>query len=140
MRGGAYHSGDLAYRDVNNYVYFAGRLGDWLRVDGENLGTAPIERILLRHPDIVELAVYGIPAPDIGDQVMAALVLRDGADFDVDKFRAFMAEQPDLGPKQWPSFVRVGATLPRTESFKVIKRQLSAEGTSCADPVWPIAR
>jgi fatty-acyl-CoA synthase len=140
MRGGAYHSGDLAYRDVNNYVYFAGRLGDWLRVGGENLGTAPIERILLRHPDIVELAVYGIPAPDIGDQVMAALVLRDGADFDVDKFRAFMAEQPDLGPKQWPSFVRIGATLPRTESFKVIKRQLSAEGTSCADPVWPIAR
>ena len=140
MRGGAYHSGDLAYRDVNNYVYFAGRLGDWLRVDGENLGTAPIERILLRHPDIVELAVYGIPAPDIGDQVMAALVLRDGADFDVDKFRAFMAEQPDLGPKQWPSFVRVGATLPRTESFKVIKRQLSAEGTSCADPVFTIQR
>ncbi|MDT5231233.1 MAG: fatty-acyl-CoA synthase, partial [Mycobacterium sp.] len=47
---------------------------------------------------------------------------------------------PDLGPKQWPSFVRVGAELPRTETFKVIKRQLSAEGTECADPVWPIAR
>ena len=140
MRGGAYHSGDLAYRDENNYVYFAGRLGDWLRVDGENLGTAPIERILLRHPDIVELAVYGIPAPDIGDQVMAALVLRDGAQFDVDEFRTFMADQPDLGPKQWPSFVRVATTLPRTESFKVIKRQLQAEGTDCADPVWPIAR
>jgi len=140
MRGGGYHSGDLAYRDENNYVYFAGRLGDWLRVDGENLGTAPIERILLRHPDVVELAVYGIPAPDVGDQVMAALVLRDGAQFDVDEFRTFLADQPDLGPKQWPSFVRVGTTLPRTESFKVIKRQLAAEGTSCTDPVWPIER
>ncbi|MDT5211621.1 MAG: fatty-acyl-CoA synthase [Mycobacterium sp.] len=140
MRGGVYHSGDLAYRDEDDYVFFAGRLGDWMRVDGENLGSAPIERVLLRHPDVIEVAVYGIAAPDIGDQVMAALVLATGAEFDADNFRAFLAEQPDLGPKQWPSFVRVGAELPRTETFKVIKRQLSAEGTDCADPVWPIAR
>jgi fatty-acyl-CoA synthase len=140
MHGGVYHSGDLAYRDENGYAYFAGRLGDWMRVDGENLGSAPIERVLLRHPDVVEVAVYGIPAPDVGDQVMAALVLSEGAEFDADKFKAFLAEQPDLGPKQWPSFVRVGAELPRTETFKVIKRQLSAEGTRCTDPVWPIER
>jgi fatty-acyl-CoA synthase len=140
MRGGVYHSGDLAYRDEKGYAYFAGRLGDWMRVDGENLGSAPIERVLLRHPDVVEVAVYGIPAPDVGDQVMAALVLTEGATFDPEKFRAFLAEQPDLGGKQWPSFVRVGAELPRTETFKVIKRQLSADGTDCADPVWPIGR
>ena len=140
MRGGVYHSGDLAYRDENGYAYFAGRLGDWMRVDGENLGSAPIERVLLRHPDVVEVAVYGIPAPDVGDQVMAALVLTQGSEFGAEKFRAFLAEQPDLGPKQWPSFVRVGAELPRTETFKVIKRQLSAEGTECAEPVWPILR
>jgi fatty-acyl-CoA synthase len=140
MRGGRYHSGDLAYRDENGYAYFAGRLGDWMRVDGENLGSAPIERVLLRHPDVVEVAVYGIPAPDVGDQVMAALVLTAGAEFDADKFTGFLAEQPDLGPKQWPSFVRVGTELPRTETFKVIKRQLAAEGTKCADPVWPIER
>jgi fatty-acyl-CoA synthase len=140
MRGGAYHSGDLAYRDENNYVYFAGRLGDWLRVDGENLGTAPIERILLRHPDVVELAVYGIPAADVGDQVMAALVLRDGAEFDVEEFRGFLAGQADLGPKQWPSCVRISTALPRTETFKVIKRQLAAEGIDCPDRVHKIAR
>jgi fatty-acyl-CoA synthase len=140
MRGGVYHSGDLAYRDESGYAYFAGRLGDWLRVDGENLGTAPIERILLRHPDVIEVAVYGIPAPDVGDRVMAALVLADGARFDADKFRAFLCEQSDLGPKQWPSVVRVSARLPRTETFKVIKRQLSAQGVECDDPVWPIHR
>jgi fatty-acyl-CoA synthase len=140
MRGGKYHSGDLAYRDEDGYAYFAGRLGDWMRVDGENLGSAPIERVLLRHPDVVEVAVYGIPAPDVGDQVMAALVLRQGAEFDADKFKAFLAEQPDLGPKQYPSIVRVGAELPRTETFKVIKRRLQAEGTDCADPVYPITR
>ena len=140
MRGGVYHSGDLAYRDENGYAYFAGRLGDWMRVDGENLGSAPIERVLLRHPNVVEVAVYGIPAPDVGDQVMAAVVLAEGATFDADEFRAFLAEQPDLGPKQWPAFVRVSAGLPRTETFKVIKRQLSAQGTECDDQVVVIAQ
>jgi fatty-acyl-CoA synthase len=140
MRGGAYHSGDLAYRDENGYAYFAGRLGDWMRVDGENLGSAPIERVVLRHPDVVEVAVYGIPAPDVGDQVMAAVVLTAGASFDPEQFRAFLAGQTDLGPKQWPSFVRVGTDLPRTETFKVIKRQLQAEATQCADPVYEIQR
>jgi fatty-acyl-CoA synthase len=140
MAGGVYHSGDLAYRDDAGFAYFAGRLGDWMRVDGENLGTAPIERILLRHPDVTELAVYAVPDPAVGDQVMAALVLAPDADFDPDKFRAFLAEQPDLGPKQWPSFVRVSTGLPRTVTFKVLKRHLSAEGVDCDDPVWPIPR
>ncbi|MBU9763139.1 AMP-binding protein [Mycobacterium sp. TNTM28] len=138
MAGGVYHTGDLAYLDESGYAHFAGRLGDWMRVDGENLGTAPIERILLRHPDVTEAAVYPIPDPAVGDQVMAALVLAAGSDFDADAFRAFLAEQPDLGPKQWPSYVRIGVQLPRTETFKVIKRQLSAEGTDCPDPVWHI--
>jgi fatty-acyl-CoA synthase len=140
MAGGVYHSGDLAYRDEAGYAYFAGRLGDWMRVDGENLGTAPIERVLLRHPEVVEAAVYPIPDPRVGDQVMAALVLAPGAEFDVEKFRAFLAEQSDLGPKQWPSHVRVNTALPRTVTFKVLKRELSAEGVDCADPVFSIRR
>ncbi len=61
MRGGVYHTGDLAWVDDDGYLHFAGRLGDWLRVDGENLGTGPIERILLRHPAIRQVAVHGIP-------------------------------------------------------------------------------
>jgi fatty-acyl-CoA synthase len=140
MAGGIYHSGDLAYRDEAGYAYFAGRLGDWLRVDGENLGTAPIERVLARYPDVTEVAVYAVPDPAVGDQVMAALVLASGAEFDTYKFRAFLAEQTDLGPKQWPSYVRVSTSLPRTATFKVLKRQLSAEGLDCADPVLPIRR
>ncbi len=140
MRGGGYHSGDLAYRDENGFAYFAGRLGDWMRVDGENLGTAPIERILMRYPGITEAAVYPIPDPSVGDQVMAALVLPEEAGFDVEAFTRFLSRQTDLGPKQWPAFVRVGTTLPRTETFKILKRQLSAEGTDCPDPVYEITR
>ncbi|WP_156764917.1 long-chain-fatty-acid--CoA ligase FadD17 [Mycobacterium sp. 1081908.1] len=140
MAGGIYHSGDLGYRDEAGYAYFAGRLGDWMRVDGENLSAAPIERVLLRYPDATEVAVYPVPDPVVGDQVMAAVVMASGAEFDPEKFRAFLAEQPDLGPKQWPSYVRVSAELPRTVTFKVLKRQLSAQGVDCGDPVWTIRR
>ncbi|PND57485.1 acyl-CoA synthetase [Mycobacterium sp. ENV421] len=138
MTGGVYHSGDLAYRDDAGYVHFAGRLGDWMRVDGENLGTAPIERVLMRYPDVTEAAVYAIPDPAVGDRVMAALVMPEGATFDVTDFRKFLTAQSDLGPKQWPAFVRVSTSLPRTETFKIIKRKLSAEALECADPVFEI--
>ena len=137
MAGGVYRSGDLAYRDGAGYVYFAGRLGDWMRVDGENLGTAPIERVLMRYPGVVEAAVYGIPDA-VGDRVMAALVLPAGTAFDPSAFRAFLSGQSDLGPKQWPSAVRIASALPRTETFKVIKRQLSAEGLNCDDQIYQI--
>ncbi len=43
-----YWSGDLAYRDADGWIYLAGRTADWMRVDGENMAAAPIERILLR--------------------------------------------------------------------------------------------
>ncbi len=140
MRGGVYHSGDLAYRDEDGFAYFAGRLGDWMRVDGENLGTAPIERILMRYPDVTEAAVYPIPDPSVGDQVMAALVLPEGVAFDPEEFTGFLIRQTDLGPKQWPTYVRVATELPRTRTFKVLKRQLSAEAIECADAVYRITR
>ncbi|TRW85435.1 AMP-binding protein [Mycolicibacterium sp. 018/SC-01/001] len=140
MRGGVYHSGDLAYRDERGFAYFAGRLGDWLRVDGENLGTAPIERILMRYPGVTEAVVYPIPDDAVGDRVMAALVVSDPSAFQPDAFTRFLCAQDDLGPKQWPTYVRVATTLPRTETFKVIKRQLSAEGIDCSDDVHKIDR
>ena len=52
MRHGMYWSGDLAYRDADGWIYLAGRTGDWMRVDGENMAAAPIERILVRLPDV----------------------------------------------------------------------------------------
>jgi fatty-acyl-CoA synthase len=140
MIDGIYHSGDLAYRDEAGFIYFAGRLGDWMRVDGENLGTAPIERVLMRYPGVTEVAVYGIPDPAVGDRVMAALVVPADTEFSVDRFRDFLADQSDLGPKQWPSFVRVAEAVPRTETFKIIKRQLAAEALACDDPVYEIPR
>ncbi|GAA4363964.1 fatty-acid--CoA ligase FadD1 [Nocardioides caricicola] len=133
MRGGMYWSGDLAYRDADGFVYFAGRTADWLRVDGENLGAAPIERILLRHPAVDEAAVYAVPDESVGDQVMAALVVRGS--LDPAGLEVFLADQPDLSPKAWPRYVRVVDTLPRTATNKVLKRSLAAEGPVAGDGV-----
>jgi fatty-acyl-CoA synthase len=105
-------------------------------VDGENLGTAPIERILLRHPGLAEAAVYAVPDAAVGDQVMAAIVPRAGVTLDTGGLGAFLISQAELGPRQLPRFVRVAAALPRTATFKVVKRALAAERWGCADPVW----
>ncbi|MCW2857288.1 MAG: acyl-CoA synthetase [Marmoricola sp.] len=131
MRGGMYWSGDLAYRDADGWVYFAGRTADWLRVDGENLAAAPIERILLRHPAVSEAAVYAVPDPRSGDQLVAALVLT--APLDAPAFGSFLAGQQDLSPKAWPRFVCVVESLPRTATNKVLKRDLQA---GPLDPTW----
>ncbi|MDP2772924.1 MAG: long-chain-fatty-acid--CoA ligase, partial [Nocardioides sp.] len=128
MRAGMYWSGDLAYRDSDGFVYFAGRTADWLRVDGENLAAAPIERILLRHPAISEAAVYAVPDESVGDQVMAALNLL--SPLTPAELEAFLAEQQDLSPKGWPRYVRVVDALPRTATNKVLKRHLAADGSS----------
>ncbi|MBP2326429.1 fatty-acyl-CoA synthase [Kibdelosporangium banguiense] len=135
LRDGRYHTGDLAYADTEGFCYFAGRLGDWLRVDGENLGTAPIEQILLRHPAITDTAVYAVPDPVTGDQVMAAIVT-NGTPLDPADFGRFLVGQPDLGPKQIPRYVRTMRELPRTSTFKVLKRQLSTEGLNCPGTIW----
>ncbi|GAA4614875.1 long-chain-fatty-acid--CoA ligase [Saccharopolyspora hordei] len=134
MRDGMYWSGDLAYLDADGFCHFAGRTADWLRVDGENLATAPIERVLQRHPEVREAAVYGVPDPVVGDQVMAALVTT-GA-FTVEEFAGFLSAQADLGPKQWPRYLRLASDLPRTATHKVLKRQLQSEALGTEDPVY----
>ncbi|MDV6243658.1 long-chain-fatty-acid--CoA ligase [Rhodococcus opacus] len=134
IRDGKYWSGDLAYRDADGFVYFAGRSSGWLRVDGENIGSAPIERILMRYDGFAQVSVYAVPDPDVGDRVMAAVV--PTRDFDPVAFTSFLDAQSDLGPKQRPSLIRVCAEFPRTATFKVLTRVLSAEGANCTDPVW----
>jgi fatty-acyl-CoA synthase len=133
MRHGMYWSGDLAYRDADGWIYLAGRTADWMRVDGENLAAAPVERILLRHSAINRAAVYAVPDERVGDQVMAAVVLNDGAQLDPDSFEAFLRAQPDLSPKAWPRYVRIAADLPSTATHKVLKRQLIADGAAAGE-------
>jgi fatty-acyl-CoA synthase len=135
-RDGAYWTGDLAYRDVDGFFYFAGRTADWIRVDGENFAAAPVERILLRWEPVVLPAVYGVPDAELGDRVMASIELATGRQFDADAFAAFLAAQPDLGTKWAPTFVRIVERLPVTETNKVLKRELVRDRWDVDDPIW----
>jgi fatty-acyl-CoA synthase len=135
-RDGWYWTGDLAYRDADGFFYFAGRRGDWLRVDSENFAAGPVEAVLSRHPAVAVAAVYPVPDTHSGDQVMAAVELVPGTDFDPGEFDAWLAGQPDLGTKWAPRYLRVCPSLPMTANGKVTKVSLRREGWRCADPVW----
>jgi fatty-acyl-CoA synthase len=126
LRFGWYWSGDLGYATDEGWLFFAGRAGDWLRVDGENFPAGPIEDALSHHPDVVLPAVYGVPDVHAGDQVMATLVLREGATFDPAAFAEWLDGLATIGPKWRPRYVRVAAELPTTGTNKVVKRTLAS--------------
>lgn len=136
MRDGMYWSGDLAYKDEDGYVFFAGRSMEWIRVDGENFGAAPVESVIQRYPWAAIVAVYAVPDAYVGDQVMVTLQPRpDSEPFDPADFSAFLAEQPDLGVKWTPRYVRVVDQMPTTATNKVIKRHLAKNAWE-AEGVW----
>lgn len=124
LRFGWYWTGDLGYLDDDRYLYFAGRNADWLRVDGENFPAGPIEAALGRHPDVVLASVYGVPDDQAGDQVMAGVVLRDGAAFEPAAFAAWVDAQDGIGPKWRPRYVRIVRDPPTTGTNKIVKRSL----------------
>lgn len=136
ISGDWYLTGDLAFADENGFLYFAGRSGDWIRVDGENLSALLIERVLRRHPDIVAATVYGVPDPRSGDQVMAAIETRASVRLNDLGLPEFLTRNEDLGTKGAPRFVRVCRELPATGSGKVRKKELQMEGWVCDDPVY----
>lgn len=127
IRNGWYWTGDLGYLDSRGFIYFAGRRGDWIRVDGENMSALNIERVLRRHPEVVAAGVYAVPDPRSGDQVMAAIEVSDPTGFDAAAFVSYLVGQDDLGTKGIPRFLRVSKNLPVTGSNKVLKRELQQQ-------------
>lgn len=138
--GEDFWTGDLAYRDEAGYFYFGGRTADWLRVDGENFGTAPIERIISRHPAVSGAHAYAVPDPRTGDQLMCTLVLQPGAVFDPADFAAFLDAQPDLGTKWRPTFVRIVDKAPTTANVKIDKAPLRRTAWEADDVWWAASR
>lgn len=136
VRDGWYWTGDLGYFDEAGFVYFAGRRGDWIRVDGENTSALTIEQVLRRHPLVISAGVYAVPDSRSGDQVMGAIEVADPDSFDVSAFAGYLAAQPDLGSKGIPRFLRISAGLPVTGSNKVLKRELQLQRWHTREPVY----
>jgi fatty-acyl-CoA synthase len=136
IRHGWYWTGDLGYADADGYLYFAGRSGDWIRVDGENISALHGERVLRRHPAILAAGVFAVPDPRSGDQVMAAIEVSDGTGFEDLDLPAFLMTQKDLGIKGAPRFVRISSSLPTTGSGKLRKKEIQAEGWRTTDQVY----
>ncbi|MCF6385480.1 AMP-binding protein [Mycobacterium sp. MBM] len=127
IRHGWYWTGDLGYLDAAGFIYFAGRRGDWIRVDGENISALTIEHVLRRHPQVIAAAAFAVPDPRSGDQVMAAIEVARPDRFDAGEFAAFLLAQHDLGAKGTPRLLRVSGNLPVTGSNKVLKRELQQQ-------------
>lgn len=122
LADGHYHSGDLGYRDADGFLYFAGRMNDWVRVGGENFGIAPVQRALGDHPDVIEAVVLGVPDAVAGDQVLAVLVAPHG--LDVDAFATWMDGRDDLAERWLPRYLRVVEDVPRTGTGKVQRERM----------------
>lgn len=136
IRNGWYWTGDLGYLDEAGFIYFAGRRGDWIRVDGENISALTIEHVLRRHPQVIAAGVFAVPDPRSGDQVMAAIEVAGPDDFDEGEFAAFLAVQDDLGAKGTPRLLRVSGNLPVTGSNKVLKRELQQQRWHTEEAVY----
>ncbi|WP_280464071.1 AMP-binding protein [Nocardia carnea] len=136
VRGDIFLSGDLGYQDENGYFYFAGRTGDKIRVDSENFSAAPVERLLSRYPGIALAAVYPVPDERTGDQVMATFQMADPHLFDPGDFAEFLRNQPDLGTKWAPKYIRIVVDVPITATRKINKVSLRNELWCVGDPVF----
>ncbi|MGW0161743.1 AMP-binding protein [Mycobacterium sp. NPDC003323] len=136
IRHGWYWTGDLGYLDEAGFIYFAGRRGDWIRVDGENLSALTVEHVLRRHPAVIAAAAFAVPDPRSGDQVMAAIEVAEPARFDAAAFAEYLAGQSDLSAKAVPRLLRVSARLPVTGSNKVVKHELQRQRWHTDDDVY----
>ncbi len=85
--------------------------------------------MLIELPEISRVAVYPVPDESVSDQVMAAVVLRDGASLHR-RIRWFLARQPDLSPRKWPRYVWIAEDLPSTATNKILKQELVSYGTT----------
>ena len=124
-RHGDFHTvGDIAYRDEEGYYYICDRKNDMIISGGMNVYPAEIEAALEQHPGIFDVAVFGIPSEEWGEQVHATVVLTPGAS--VSEAEVITYARQYLAGYKCPRSVSFTRELPRTGSGKLLKRELRA--------------
>ena len=128
---GWYCTGDLVDIDPDGYVHVLGRLTDLIIRGGANVSPAEVEAVLTRHPDVREATVVGLPDPEYGECVVAAVVLEPGVALDTTSLRQHCA-QSLAGYKVPTRFVTV-SELPRNASTGKVNRREVAKALSTPD-------
>lgn len=122
MKGGWFHTGDLAYTDNDGYFYIVGRKKEMIISSGFNIYPKEIEELLYQHPKIADAAVIGVPHEYKGEAVKAIIVLKDGKESSENEIIEYCRKT--LAVYKAPTRVEFRKELPRTPSGKVLKRLL----------------
>ncbi|HEX5588296.1 MAG TPA: AMP-binding protein, partial [Acidimicrobiia bacterium] len=117
--------GDVAYVDDEGYVYICDRKKDMIISGGVNIYPAEIEAVLHAYPDLLDVAVFGIPDDEWGERVHAIVQPKPGTTITADDLRAFV--EPRLANYKRPRDYEFRDALPRTDSGKLLKRVLRDE-------------
>jgi len=125
LRGGWLHTGDVARQDEDDYFYIVDRKKEMIIRGGYNVYPREIEEVLYQHPAVLEAAVLGQPHPDLGEEVAAMVVLREGAAATPDEIRDFVKQR--VAPYKYPRIVRITDELPKTHTGKVLKRSIKLD-------------
>ena len=122
MRGGWFHSGDMARTDEDGYFYIVDRKKDLIIRGGYNVYPREVEEVLYEHPKIREAAVVGIPHDEWGEEIGAAVVLHEGEELSPEEVSAYVKER--IAAYKYPRVVWFIDELPKGPTGKILKREI----------------
>ena len=128
------HSGDLAAVDENGYYRITGRIKDMIIRGGENIYPKEIEEFLYTHPAVRDVQVIGVPSDEYGEEIMACIIPKEGADLTEDGVREYVGSH--LARHKIPKYVKFMDSFPTTASGKIQKyklREIAAKENGSAD-------
>ena len=122
MRGGWFHSGDMARVDEDGYFFIVDRKKDLIIRGGFNVYPREVEEVLYEHPAVREAAVVGFPDDSLGEEIGAAVALKEGAEADAGVLKAYVKEQ--LAAYKYPRRIWFVDELPKGPTGKILKREI----------------
>jgi len=128
MRGGWFHSGDMARVDEEGYFYIVDRKKDLIIRGGYNVYPREVEEVLYEHPKIREAAVIGVPHDEWGEEIGAAIVLHEGEELDPEEASAYVKER--IAAYKYPRLVWFLDELPKGPTGKILKREIDPPDAS----------
>ena len=128
---GWFHSGDLGVMSAEGRLTIVDRKKDMIKTGGENVASREVEEAAYLHPDVAEVAVFGLPDPKWVEAVTAVVVLKPGATATGEEIRSFLAGH--LAGYKVPKAVFVAASLPKNPSGKILKRELRQDYAALAN-------